>query len=101
MTTSAAEGDEGEYHRTSLEELKKLISFNNVEVRVLDDLHAKLYIIDNKYAISGSANLTLRGMRHNIEHVEVKMDKDSINEFNKVFNEMWKDAIILGYVKKY
>ncbi|RLI74536.1 hypothetical protein DRO97_05745 [Archaeoglobales archaeon] len=54
-------------------------------MKVLANLHAKLYIIDDKYVISGSANLTLRGMRHNIEHVEVKMDKDSINEFNKVF----------------
>ncbi len=96
LTAPVAEAEENEYHQKALEELKELVkNFKNVEVKILKDLHAKIYIIDEKYVVTGSANLTLRGMRHNIEHVEVKMDKNSINELNKVFNKMWKDAIIL------
>ena len=34
----------------------------NLEVRVTDRLHAKIYVMDGKVAITGSVNLTERGM---------------------------------------
>ena len=33
-------------------------------------MHAKMYISNDK-AITGSANLTVSALRHNIEHIEV------------------------------
>ena len=96
LTTSAVEGTEGEYHRNALQELRKLLSLSNVEVKILDNLHAKLYVVDNKYVISGSANFTLKGMKHNIEHIEIKMDKNSITELSTLFKEMWRDGTALN-----
>ena len=57
----------------------------------MNDLHAKLYIIDRKYAITGSANLTVRGMKYNIEHIEVKMDERSLSEFIESFERLWSE----------
>jgi len=91
LTSPVAEGEEKEYHQKALESLNNLIKTykNNIEVKFLDELHAKIYIVDRKYVIIGSANFTIKGMKHNIEHVEVKMDNKSLIDFQKVFEEMW------------
>ena len=53
-------------------------------------VHAKMYISENE-AISGSANLTYRGMRRNVEIIEIMHDKDSVESMRRTFWKMWKE----------
>lgn len=93
LTSPIAEGEEKEYHQKALQSLHNLIkTCKNIKVKFLDGLHAKIYIIDGKYVITGSANFTIKGMKHNIEHVEVKMDNKSLIDFQKVFEDMWSKS---------
>ncbi len=93
ITAPSAEGDENITHQRALEELKRLEEkYENLEIKIVDDLHAKLYIVDRRYAITGSANLTVRGMKYNIEHVEIKMDERSISEFIESFERLWSST---------
>jgi len=100
LTSPIAETEENKYHQKALEELNKLTkNFKNVKVKILENLHAKIYIIDEKYVITGSANLTLKGMKYNIENVIIKMDKKSIKEFKKHFEEKWNKGVELHKLK--
>ncbi len=51
-------------------------------------VHAKMYISE-RMAISGSANLTYRGMHSNVEQIEVVYDQKAILDFKKRFWSMW------------
>jgi len=51
-------------------------------------IHAKFYIGDYE-AITGSANLTYRGMHKNIEHLEIRNDPDYIKKLKTEFWRMW------------
>ncbi|MEB3755807.1 MAG: phospholipase D family protein [Caldisphaeraceae archaeon] len=83
--------DEHKYHIESLRILKNNMN-ENLEVKIADKLHAKMYIIDEKLAITGSANLTERGMYGNYEHIDIKMDPKSVLEINNEFNKLWESA---------
>ncbi len=51
-------------------------------------IHAKMYISE-KAAITGSANLTFRGMHGNIEHIELTHDKGKMRELRREFERLW------------
>lgn len=51
-------------------------------------IHAKIYISESM-AISGSANLTYKGMHKNLEQVEIIYDKEEISRLKKQFWEIW------------
>jgi len=51
-------------------------------------VHAKFYV-NEKTAISGSANLTYRGMHKNIEHLEISNDPDYVKKLKAEFWRMW------------
>ena len=53
-------------------------------------VHAKMYISENE-AISGSANLTYRGMHRNVEMLEIMHDKESVESMSSTFWKMWKE----------
>lgn len=53
-------------------------------------VHAKMYISENE-AISGSANLTYRGMHRNVEMIEIMHDKESVEGMHRTFWRMWKE----------
>ncbi len=53
-------------------------------------VHSKFYIGEDT-AISGSANLTYRGMHSNIEHIEIRKDPEYIKELEKEFWRLWKE----------
>ena len=44
-------------------------------VRNYQNLHAKIYLFDNKKALITSANLTNNGLYHNFEYGVLKMKK--------------------------
>ncbi len=75
-----------------------LVNRGNVEVRVNEMLHAKLYLIysSGQYlAIVGSSNLTMRGLKTNIE-VNVTLS-GSVNdsyysELSEIFRKIWDSS---------
>ena len=83
--------EEYRYHIESLRILKNNVS-ENLEVRIAEKLHAKMYIIDDKIAITGSANLTERGMHGNYEHIDIKMNPSSVLRIYEEFTKLWNSA---------
>jgi len=91
MPEPGGEVDEYRYHVESLRILKNNVS-ENLEVRVAEKLHAKIYIVDDKVVITGSANLTGRGMHGNYEHIDVKMDPGLVLRIHNEFIKLWNSA---------
>ncbi len=82
-------GEEGyDYHVESLRILRENLN-DNLEVRVADQLHAKIYVVDGKIAIIGSANLTESGMYGNVEHIDIKLDPKLVLEISRGFDNLW------------
>jgi Phosphatidylserine/phosphatidylglycerophosphate/cardiolipin synthases and related enzymes len=91
MPELGEEVDEYRYHVESLKILKDNVS-ENLEVRIAEKLHAKIYIVGDKVVITGSANLTERGMYGNYEHIDVKMDPSSVLKIHNEFIKLWNSA---------
>lgn len=91
VLTSAPKEGELKHHLEALEILKQNIS-DSLEVRIAESLHAKMYIIDKKTVVTGSANLTESGLFRNLEHIEVKMEPKTVDEDMKMFEELWANA---------
>ncbi len=51
-------------------------------------IHAKLYISENA-AMTGSANLTYRGMHKNIEQIEIIRSEEGIRRLRQEFMRLW------------
>ena len=94
--------------------LKKIMSFNNVNLRVYDDVkrkgfHSKAYIFEyqNYYkAIIGSSNLTASALKSNIEwNVEIVSKKDDpfmldvMDEFNDIWDNL--DVVTNHFINEY
>lgn len=54
-----------------------------------DFVHAKLYIIDDEYAIDGSVNLTANGLWNQPNYVHIHESKEEINIVKDTFNRIW------------
>ncbi len=89
LTWMPKPGEEGyDYHVESLRILRENLN-DNLEVRIANQLHAKIYLVDGKIAITGSANLTESGMYGNLEHIDMKLDPKLVSEINRGFDELW------------
>lgn len=62
----------------------------NLAVRLSREtfIHEKLYLRSD-IAITGSANLTYSGLRRNLEHIEVTVDRERIGELERHFDSIW------------
>jgi phosphatidylserine/phosphatidylglycerophosphate/cardiolipin synthase-like enzyme len=65
---------------------------SGVEVKLVENLHAKVYIVDNSLVIEGSMNLTRKGLVENEETLEIKTDLVSVNDYLSRFDETWEKA---------
>jgi phosphatidylserine/phosphatidylglycerophosphate/cardiolipin synthase-like enzyme len=63
--------------------LQSLISKNS------DIIHAKIYVIDDKYAVDGSANLTDNGLWHQVNYLHQYDKPEEVAEIKKVFERIW------------
>ena len=52
-------------------------------------VHAKMYISDGKYAVTGSANLTESGLWRNIEHVIIINNPKDVEKLEDDFEHLW------------
>jgi len=63
-----------------------------IEVRVKENIHSKIYIIDDKLVIEGSANLTLNSLRKNTENFHVVFQHEYVEKKIKEFEDLWASA---------
>tara|TARA_B110000438_G_scaffold302514_1_gene360411 strand:+ start:2048 stop:2512 length:465 start_codon:yes stop_codon:yes gene_type:complete len=63
----------------------KIIKKSNFEV-----VHPKIYIIDEKTAIVGSANLTENGFYNFVEFIEIFKEKSYVDTIKDDFNKLWQ-----------
>ena len=79
------------FYSSTLWILNKFQKTPNFESKIIERLHAKIYISDNKFAIHGSANLTFGGLKTNIEQISILEEKNEVRELKKIFGYIWKD----------
>ena len=53
-------------------------------------VHAKMYIADGKYAVTGSANLTESGLWRNIEHIIIINNPNDVEKLEDDFQHLWE-----------
>ncbi|QZE15249.1 hypothetical protein K4L44_05290 [Halosquirtibacter laminarini] len=87
-----------------------MIKKGDLEIRKTNQPnHAKLYLFENKAEltqsgtfpgtlITGSSNLTASGLRHQNELNVILRDKTDFEEGIRIFNDLWKDAIVIADV---
>ncbi len=61
-------------------------------LRVITNLHAKLYLFDRRFAVVTSSNPTVEGMEENIEVGVVIRDATQVAELARVFDSWWERA---------
>jgi phosphatidylserine/phosphatidylglycerophosphate/cardiolipin synthase-like enzyme len=59
--------------------------------------HAKLYVIDDTIAMSGSANLTDPGMKGNREIMHISETPQEVQVMKAVFEKFWQEATFSVY----
>ncbi len=64
----------------------RLIVLNKDKVAFI---HAKIYIIDNKYAFSGSANLTYSGLNSSVENLNIAEINEEVQKIRNDFMNLW------------
>ena len=82
---------------SDLEAFEKLLQLGelegvNAEIRCLSNLHAKVYIFDQNSAIVTSSNLTLSGLKSNIEYGIEVMDPLAIQQMLDDMAAYWETA---------
>ncbi|VVB86995.1 Cardiolipin synthase [uncultured archaeon] len=75
-------------------EILKASENTNLRLMVLDKekvafIHAKMYIIDNKYGFSGSANLTYSGLNCNVENLNIAETNEEVQKIRNDFMNLW------------
>lgn len=63
-----------------------------VKMQPREFVHVKLYIVDRRVAVAGSANLTFSGMNSNVERVEVKESPEEVAQEIVAFEELWRSG---------
>ena len=93
-----SEGWDEESHKTNnlaLQLLKnkknqQFLEYKIVESQKMELIHPKIYIIDNKCAIVGSANLTKNSFYNYVEFIQLFKDKEQIKTIKKDYEKLWK-----------
>jgi hypothetical protein len=52
-------------------------------------IHAKMYLVDKKFGISGSANLTYSGLNTNVESLSIAETEEEIQHIERDFMRLW------------
>lgn len=87
--------------------IKNFIKTNNsLEYKIIDTkdvfVHAKVFIVDGKYAVVGSANFTKASFWLNVESIVTFSEIDDIKNIEVQFNKLWNtyDSFEFKDVKK-
>lgn len=52
-------------------------------------IHAKMYLIDKRYAVSGSANFTFSGFNKNVETLSIAENEQEVQQTERDFMNLW------------
>lgn len=52
-------------------------------------IHAKMYMVDGKYAVTGSANFTYYGQTKNVEHLFYSEEPREVHRLDRDFEAIW------------
>jgi phosphatidylserine/phosphatidylglycerophosphate/cardiolipin synthase-like enzyme len=66
-----------------------LLEYKIVKKSKVKIMHPKFYIIDDKCAIVGSANLTDNGFHNYIEFIQVFKEREQVDIIREDFNKLW------------
>jgi hypothetical protein len=84
------------YVNWNIESLEILTASKNPNLRLLvidkekaTFIHAKIYIVDNEYAVSGSANFTYSGLNSSVENLSIAENKEEVQKIRNNFTNMW------------
>lgn len=84
------------YHNASDLSALRIILDNEIHmVRSHPNLHAKVYLIDDQYALITSANLTFRGLTTNYEYGVLFCESEIISQIQRDFTDLWEDISII------
>ena len=64
-------------------------NFKHVVTPRTDFVHAKIVIIDEKYAVDGSANLTKNGLWEQVNYVHVYDTEGEVRQVIDAFDKIW------------
>ena len=95
ITSEDGGGGSQETNKLALQLLKnkknqEFLEYKIVESQKMVLIHPKIYIIDNKCAIVGSANLTKNSFYNYVEFIQLFKDKEQIKTIKKDYEKLWK-----------
>jgi hypothetical protein len=68
-------------------DIRHLLTASGIQVRTMPNIHAKIYIVDDAIALTGSANLTKKALAENYENIELKTNPDEVKRLADNFVE--------------
>lgn len=80
---------------SDIDAFKLMIENSSFDIRVIKQLHAKVYVVDDKLSLVTSANLTVSGMEINQEVGVASQDPVEISELIKELSKWFSEAIRL------
>ena len=80
----------GFYLRNYLKEKSSLPgTFHSLVLTGSDFVHAKLYVIDDNYALDGSVNLTQNGLWNQPNYIHIHQLREEVAVVKDTFNRIW------------
>jgi phosphatidylserine/phosphatidylglycerophosphate/cardiolipin synthase-like enzyme len=73
-------------------DISHLLTASGIQIRTMPNIHAKIYIVDDAIALTGSANLTKKALAENYENIELKTNPDEVKRLADNFVEIWNNA---------
>lgn len=95
ITSEIGGSDSQETNKLALQLLKNEKNQQNLEYKIIESqkiesIHPKIYIIDDKCAIVGSANLTTNSFYNFVEFIQLFKDKEQIRIIKEDYEKLWK-----------
>ena len=81
------------FYRSTMWLIHEFQNTQNFETKIIEKLHAKIYVADGRFAIHGSANLTDAGVKSNLEQIAVTENQHEVNELQNIFEQIWRTGI--------
>jgi phosphatidylserine/phosphatidylglycerophosphate/cardiolipin synthase-like enzyme len=78
--------------------IERIFKKKNSELRILENLHSKIVVSDNSFAIIASGNLTSSALETNIEYGVLLEEYSLISELLNSVNRYWKDAAVVDHI---
>jgi len=95
ITSENGGSDSQKTNKLALEILKnkksqQFLDYKIVKSQKIELIHPKIYIIDSKRAIVGSANLTENSFYNYVEFIQIFKDVKDVKIIEKDYNKLWE-----------